>query len=500
MIPRRNPDKATQSEYDLIVVGGGVYGAALAMESARRGLRPLLLERDDFGGATSWNSLRILHGGLRYLQSMDLHRFSESVTERRWFCRHFPQLVQPLECLMPLYGNGLKRPSIFRIALKMNDVLSRRRNDGVGPDKHLPDGCVLGVEQTKQKFPLVDATGLRGAGLWYDAAMINAPRMLIELIRWACVNGAAALNYVIATDLMLEDNRVAGVRAEDRIAGRPLEFRAPAVINCAGPWSRSVAAHFDRADETIFRPSLAFNVLLDRDPVSPCALAVTPRYQGARTYFMYPRGDQIFAGTSHAPLPDEAQNAAVSDELLDQFLADLNQAVPGFDVKRQHVLRTYAGLLPAKAAGTDEISVREVVKDHARSGGPRGLVTVSGVKFTTARLVAIKALQTAFRVDGRDLSVRSDASGHEVRSDLDFDDPASWLSGEADGPTIEAIRQLIETESAVTMDDLLLRRTDWGHDPRRLPALAQRVRELTGWGGVENVNDASHRDETIGVG
>src|SRR5262245_12098444 len=118
---RREPNAATQIQYDVIIIGGGIYGACMLLEAYRLGLRALLMERDDFGGATSWNSLRILHGGLRYLQTFDLPRFRQSVRERKWFCKNFPEYIRPLPCLMPLYGQGLKRPFILRTALAIND-------------------------------------------------------------------------------------------------------------------------------------------------------------------------------------------------------------------------------------------------------------------------------------------------------------------------------------------------------------------------------------------
>ncbi|MEJ2083967.1 MAG: FAD-dependent oxidoreductase [Acidobacteriota bacterium] len=107
----RNPALFSRDSYDLLIIGGGIYGACLSLEASRRGLSSLVLERDDFGGATSWNSLRILHGGLRYLQHLDLKRFRESVAERRWFSFWFPELVRPLPCLMPLYGKSRGRRS-----------------------------------------------------------------------------------------------------------------------------------------------------------------------------------------------------------------------------------------------------------------------------------------------------------------------------------------------------------------------------------------------------
>ena len=164
MIERTLP-AASCDEYDLVIVGGGVYGAALCLEAARRGLRPALLERDDFGGATSWNSLRIVHGGLRYLQSLDLHRFRESVAERKRWIVDFPDLVRPLPCLMPLYGDGMHRPMVLRAALVLNDALSAGRNRGTRPDRNLLSGRVLSAAQTVERFPRVRGDGLKGAAL-----------------------------------------------------------------------------------------------------------------------------------------------------------------------------------------------------------------------------------------------------------------------------------------------------------------------------------------------
>ncbi|MCI5150528.1 MAG: FAD-dependent oxidoreductase, partial [Candidatus Electrothrix sp. MAN1_4] len=121
----RNLSAAQARSYDLIVVGGGIYGMTLTLEAGRRGLRPLLIERDDFGGSASLHSLRILHGGLRYLQTLDLPRFFASTKQQSWFFRNFAPFCQVLPCLMPLYGQGLKRPAMLRIALALNDLLSQ---------------------------------------------------------------------------------------------------------------------------------------------------------------------------------------------------------------------------------------------------------------------------------------------------------------------------------------------------------------------------------------
>ena len=475
----RHVDQAVDESYELIIVGGGVYGVSLAMEAARRGLRPLLLERDDFGGATSWNSLRIIHGGLRYLQSLDLHRFREANGERRWFCQHFPDLVRPLKCLLPLHGNGLRTPSVFRAALVLNDLLSHSRNEGVRPDRQLSGGRVLDRVATQSLFPMVDKRGLRGGGLWYDAVMANSQRVVIELLRWACHNGAIALNYVECRKALVQGNRVVGVRAFDRVACQTVEFRAPAVINCGGPWSRQLASSFDRDEAVLFRPSLAFNVLLDRTSLSEAAVAVTPRYPGARTYFLQPWRDRVLAGTFHAPwkgLPDRPEP---SQRQIDSFIDDLNAAVPGFDLTTADIVRIYSGLLPARAEGTEDLAVREVILDHGKTGGLRGFWSVSGVKFTTARLVAEKTLRRVFGPDGRNLRIRPGTDRPAPGCDIPHDDPTG-LFRDDDAKIAPSVRRLIDDEAVVYMEDLLLRRTDWACDPEKVDILGKRVTQLIG--------------------
>ncbi|HAB51105.1 MAG TPA: glycerol-3-phosphate dehydrogenase/oxidase, partial [Ignavibacteriales bacterium] len=153
---KRDFVEASKNQYDLIIIGGGIYGACLLLTASQAGKKALLLEKDDFGAATSFNNLRTVHGGLRYLQSLDLKRIFESVSERRWFFRNFPDLVKPLPCLMPLYGRGVYRPSIFRFALLLNDLFSSNRNDGVVSDKKLPNGKIVSKIEVMEIYPQVD--------------------------------------------------------------------------------------------------------------------------------------------------------------------------------------------------------------------------------------------------------------------------------------------------------------------------------------------------------
>ncbi|HEV2853289.1 MAG TPA: FAD-dependent oxidoreductase [Thermoanaerobaculia bacterium] len=396
MIDRDLRTAASQT-YDLVVVGGGIYGATLALEAAQHGLSALVLERGDFGGETTANSLRIVHGGLRYLQTLDLARHRESVGERRWFLREFPDLIVPLPCLMPLYdpprGGRLRRPEVFRAALAMDSFLSSDRNKGVPADRALPPGRLLGPEETAELFPAVDRDGLRGGVLWHDALVLDPRRLIVEILRRACRAGARALHHVEVAELRVEGGRVRGLRVVDRESGQNLELRADAVASCAGPWVRRVARDLDRDVPGLFHPLLAFNLLLDREPLARGAVAVASSEPGAQTWFLVPWQGKILAGTAYAPA-GASEDTGPEEELVDGFLRDLNAALPGLDLRRQQVLQVLWGRIPAAAEGSTTPASRPVIHDHGRHGGPRGLVSVSGVKLTTARAVAERVLRT----------------------------------------------------------------------------------------------------------
>jgi glycerol-3-phosphate dehydrogenase len=483
----RRPMDAAESRYDLIVVGGGIYGVALGLEAARRGYRSLLLERDDFGGATSWASLRIIHGGLRYLQSLDLPRFLESDGERRWFRRHFPDLVRPLPCLLPLYGRGLRRPAMLRLGMAVNDLVSASRDFGVRGGSGLPRGRILDPRETAALFPQVDRNGLIGAALWHDAVMSSSERLVIEMLRWACGCGSRALNYVEAETLVTEGGRVQAVDARDRVTGRRLRFHAARVVNATGPWSRIFARRADRDLPGLFRPALAFNLLLDRQPIAEVAVAVAAPRAGSRTYFVLPWNGRMLVGTFHAVAPAGAVEPAVSGEQVAQFLDDLNDAVPGLGLAARDVRHVYAGLLPARAEGDAEPATREVIHDHGAAGGPQGLYSVSGVKFTTARSVAEKALRLVFAQPGLQQTLHVERPGRLLDLSEQCRRSSRPLLDERRNAAGADLRGIVDDEAVIDLEDLLLRRTDSTAVVGDLEATARTLRDRLSGAGIIGV-------------
>ncbi len=459
---RRAPAAAAGRSYDLAVIGGGIHGVNVALEATRRGRRVLLLEGGDFGGGASGNSLRILHGGLRYLQTLDLVRFRESVAERRWYARTFPQLVAPLASLMPLYGQGLKRRSVMRLALALNDLFSSHRNSGVAPEAFLPGSFTLSAALARARCPRVRGQGLQGAALWYDYRMRSSERVLMETLRWACRLGLEALNYMAVERLEVRDGHVGGVAALDRRDGREYFFRAEHVCNCAGSSARALAAATDRDYPELFVPSLAFNVLFDCEPPARDALAVAAPEPGAPMYFLCPSPFGLWAGTEHVGRPDRCTSAEVSEAELADFMGRINRAIPGIGLQRGQVRRVFSGLLPVRTAGGTALTSREAIVDHGATNGPRGLYSVTGIKFTTARKVASRAVDLML---GRDRAIS--AAVAPAQSPPMLSAATELLT---DGARLEAlepleaariIREVAAEEAVHTAEDFCLRRTNW---------------------------------------
>ena len=469
---RRDPGAAQDERFDLVVVGGGIHGVAAALAAARRGHRVLVFERYDFGGATSWNSLRVLHGGLRYLQSFDFARFRESVEARSWFIREFPDLVDPMPCLMPLYGRGLRRREVMGPVLALNEAL-RRMWSAAEERTALPEGRVLSAADVTRQFPGVRAEGLRAGALWYDGLLVRPQRVLIEMLRRAVALGAVALNYLEAGEFVLSDGRVAAIRARDTVDWKEYEFRAGTVLNCAGPWAPALTATRDPALLEAFHASLAFNLLLHHPLDSSVSVAVEPP-DGGRTYFLHPMGEWTLAGTYHAPLEEGSETP--SDAQVEDFLADVRAAIPGFPVTTKHVRRVMSGVLPARGPGTADLAKRPLFHAAADAGGPEGLYSLVGVKYTTAPVAAARAVGEALGVGGTPIPA-PETPQPPVRDVPGWTAFGLWADRdpEAAGAFLDVI---VAEESVREPDDLLLRRTDWGLDPRERNLAEARVLQL----------------------
>jgi glycerol-3-phosphate dehydrogenase len=385
--------------------------------------------------------------------------------------QQFPELVRPLRCVMPLYGQGLKRPSILRLGLTASDFLDRNRNTGLPEQVHLPDGSMLDADATRRAFPMVRAEGLRGAACWSDYSMPSSERVLIEQLHDACGHAAIALNYTEAVDIATHGNAVRGLQLYDHLSGDAYTLKAKQVVNCAGPRLREFARGRGGDAERLFRPSLAFNLLLDLSLPGNAAWAVAAPEADSPVLFLLPLPGAMLAGTLHLAREVDTIEARPTAGEIQYFLDLLNASVPGLGAAPDRVRRVFAGLLPARRAGSAELASREVLFDHGALGGVQGLYSVSGVKFTTAGEIARRILALM---------------GHGSRREPARSGPllqgADWLTDAQGLRRLDAsalgatLRRTIKTESVQCVDDLVLRRCNWAVTESDLDSLRATVK------------------------
>jgi glycerol-3-phosphate dehydrogenase len=396
----RSIPRLSSTAYDLLVVGGGIYGACAAWEGALGGLRVGLIEAADFGGATSSNSLRTLHGGLRHLQRLDFRRMRESIRARREWLRLAPHLTRPLRFLLPTEGQGLRGPLTMRAALTINDLLSADRNRGARADRRLPRGALLGERAARAALSGIALPSCNGAAAWYDAVCLDTERLLLSVISAAADAGAHVANYVRATGLLSDRSRVRGVRARDVLSGREMELGARFVINAAGPWVEDwLPAGAGRPQAPMFRASRAFNLLTRPLPFAD-AVGLTVRAHGsAGTYFILPWNGYSLIGTRHLRCDPSLRVADVTRDEVLAFLRDLNTRLGKHRLTGADVHGVFAGLLSQKdeRAGAEVALERDPQLIDHEPVGLAGLLSMVGVKWTTAPAVAAQAVRIACR-------------------------------------------------------------------------------------------------------
>ena len=235
---RRDVSALADREYDLIIVGGGIFGICAAWDAALRGLSVVLAERGDFAHSTSANCFKIVHGGMRYLQHGDLPRIRESSQERNVLLRNAPHLVHPLPIVVPTYGHGLRGKEFLRAGLLTYDLITFDRNRGItDPQRHIPPGQIISRQECLRLFPGLEKKGLTGAAIFYDGQMYSPARLAFSYLKSAVNVGVNAVNYLEVTGFLQNGDRVRGIKARDKLTGNELEVQGRVVLNAAGPWA-----------------------------------------------------------------------------------------------------------------------------------------------------------------------------------------------------------------------------------------------------------------------
>ncbi len=435
---RRDLGALTGREHDLLVVGGGIHGAAVAWDAAQRGLKVALVEARDFASGVSWNSLKTIHGGLRYLQTLDLRRMRSSIRERSTLLRIAPELVRPLPFLVPTYGHGAKGREALGLAMLVGDLLSADRNRDLPPDRQLPPGRLLSPAEALELAPELPREGLSGGALYYDAQVQSSERLLIAMLRAADESGALLANQAEVTGLLVERGRVRGARLRDHAGEADLELRAALTVNAAGPaCDRLLAlAGLKRRPLPLLR---AWNLVLSRAITGPQALGMRA---GGRYLFAVPWAGRSMIGTAYEPA--ELEGAGWRG-----FVAEAAAAFPWAGLREQDVAVVHCGLVPGSGDASG-LATRTLLVDHESEDRLPGLMSVVGVKYTTARGVAERVVDLA--------CTRLARRTAPCRTAVTILAHARPLEGTLE----QRARAAARDEMALRLDDAVLRRLDLG--------------------------------------
>jgi glycerol-3-phosphate dehydrogenase len=406
---QRDTSQLSGSEYDLVIIGGGIYGACVAWDAAQRGLSVALIERGDFGQETSANSLKTVHGGLRYLQDLDLRLVRMMIEERSAYLRIAPHLVQPLPCITPTYSKLMKSKAAMGFALRFNDLAGYDRNKHLEPDQKIPPSRLVSPEECRKILPGLPQKAITGGAVWYDGQVYDTERLTLSIVISAHNAGAVICNYVEAFELLQHEDKILGVLARDAISGEEYEVHSKVVINAAGPWINQLSEGFDRdITHSESNNSLAINIIT-REIIEGYAAGV-PSWPGVKSkdgansqtshmLFISPWRNLSIIGTFHTHYQGNPDDFSIEGYDLERIIQEANSAYPGANLELEDIKFVHYGFLPEHTEDNNpEVKLvrKSRIIDHRREDSLSGLITVLGVKYTTARHAAEEAVDLVF--------------------------------------------------------------------------------------------------------
>jgi glycerol-3-phosphate dehydrogenase len=474
-----------EETFELLIVGAGIHGASAAWTASRMGLKTALIDAGDFGGATSANSLKIIHGGLRYLQHGNISRMRESIRARRRFLALAPQCVSPLPCAVPTRGCGIRSRAAMRLALALNDLISCDRNRGLPPASALPRGRILDRDAARAIWPQLPRDAYDGAAVWHDGLAHDIERLTLSFVLAAAARGAHVANYVRATSLVQDAERLHRVSVRDEIGGDSFDIRARAVINAAGPWWQRWAPLREPLRPLVGAWNLVvrrrifetYAVGLERAREHHDADAIVRR--GKRNLFFVPWRGGTMIGTVYEPFAGDPADYRPSADAVSAFIGEINALLPGIDLKPEDIALLHSGVQPAPSRdGSPEPDKHSEIIE----GPAPGLFSIKGVKYTTGLTVGERAACMAARRLGR--------SGAPPA-----DEPLP--APPDDGRDLQLlVCRAVQQEYAVRLADVVFRRSTLGAfglpDPAVQTALARLMGDALGWTDARRAAELAH--------
>ncbi|UOQ74451.1 glycerol-3-phosphate dehydrogenase/oxidase [Hymenobacter cellulosilyticus] len=363
-----------QSEWDLLVIGGGATGLGVALDGVSRGYKTLLLEQADFAKGTSSRSTKLVHGGVRYLAQGDVGLVREALYERGLLLQNAPHLVKNQDFIIPNYDwwGG----PFYTIGLKVYDILAGKLS--LGASRHLSKA------ETLQRLGNIRPAGLRGGVLYHDGQFDDA-RLAVNLAQTAIEQGGTVLNHFAVTGLLKNaQGRIRGVTARDQETGRTYAVAAKVVVNATGVFVDDILQLDTPGSRPLVRPSQGVHIVVDKSFLPSEEALMIPKTEDGRVLFAVPWHGRVVLGTTDTPLREHSLEPRALEAEIDFILRTAGQYLTKVP-RREDALSVFAGLRPLAAPQGNSDATKEISRSHKILVSKTGLLTITGGKWTTYR-------------------------------------------------------------------------------------------------------------------
>jgi glycerol-3-phosphate dehydrogenase len=378
--------KKSDTVWDLIIIGGGATGLGIALDSASRCYKTVLLEQSDFAKATSSRSTKLVHGGVRYMAQGDLLLVMEALHERGILLKNAPHLTFNQEFVIPVYT--LWDVCKYTAGLKFYDLLSGRLSMG--------NSYFIGRKKTMSRLPLLKSDGLKGGVVYHDGQFDDS-RLAFALAQTSADRGAVVLNYFQVKGLLKDSvGKINGLIARDNVSGKDHILKANLVINATGVFADSVSKMDDPEAPPMLRPSQGVHIVLDKSFLQSDSAIMIPKTDDGRVLFAIPWYDEVVIGTTDTPLEKISLEPIALEKEIDFILQTAGRYLLR-PPQRTDILSIFAGLRPLAANKNNPSSTKEVSRRHKIILSRSGLLTIIGGKWTTYRLMAEELINKAIK-------------------------------------------------------------------------------------------------------
>ncbi len=429
----RDLKRFSKKEYDLLVVGGGINGAAIAYLAAEAGLSVALLEKNDFASGTSSKSTKLVHGGLRYLENFEFDLVAEALKERHIQWKSAPHLVKPLAFMVPVYQGDPRPLWMMQVGVWLYDFLSGKYS--LGHHRRLTRGEMI------QHMPAIKTEGLLGGVEYFDGQMDDA-RLCLENVLMADQHGAHVANYAQVTAFLKNNGRTVGVSAKDILTDAPFEVRARQVVVAAGPWSDAVLHQDAPTAQGRLRTTKGVHVVY-RGRLSDRALLIQA-YKDKRIFFIIPFRGNTLIGTTDTDYEGDPDGVGVEEGDIAYLLRETGRILSGKVLERSDVIMTFAGLRPLVS---DRGRPSQLSRRHVIERAFSGVYYVLGGKYTTYRSIARECVAKVFPLVAA--RMRNDDTHPLYGTPQGHDDiKAAALHYGVEGATVEYLRGIYGSKYA----------------------------------------------------